>query len=238
MHGCDFGRYTEWKRPESPPKPIDFVIGGVSSGTYTIKTFDINLPEFLKEPRFMSYHFYESGPGWKAQADKFAVNSEKSKAKALWWDYERGTYSILDKRTAFETAEALAWLGQRFPRAGMYANIYDFVANFQKHVGDLANAVEWWVAWPAGNESWEPRWEYPWGKPNRPFSSCRLYQYSWKGVAPDYGATNDKQAMDLDVSVGDDLDKWLGIEQTDEKVWQQIYKVEGLDLRITVEKAV
>lgn len=216
--GIDYGRYTTWARPVDPPQPIDFVIAGVTSGTYQVKSFDVNVPALQLEKRLMTYHFYESGPAWLPQGDLFAKSSALVKSRALWVDYERSTYSKLDKRTAFQVAEMLYWLGERFPRVGIYANIYDFVAFFQKYVGDLADTVEWWVAYPPKNNTNPdivPKWDYIWGGPNRSFESCRFLQYSWTGDAQLYGATNDKKSMDLDSYLGTmaELDEWLDIDE-------------------------
>lgn len=215
-HGIDFGRWTQWRRPENPPQPIDFVVAGITSGRNKVASYEANKPALLKEKRLMAYHFYESGTNWLPQAESFLRTAEELPVRRLWWDYERSGISTLDKRTALETAEALNWLGQRFPRVGIYANIYDFVALFQKFVPQTAREVEWWISYPGNDPNLTPPWKWSWGEPDRPFSSCNLYQYSWKGDAQAYGATNTKKEMDLNVYQGDNLDAWLGIKNGEE----------------------
>ena len=78
--------------------------------------------------------------------------------------------------------------------------------------------MPWWVAWPDENFNSHPGNTFWWNKIHRERNDYIIDQYSWKGYAPDYGATNNKKSMDLDiVNPNINLDVWLGIEEEPEQ---------------------
>lgn len=218
-HGPDFGRWTNWGMPSSSPKPIDFVIMGVTSGNYVLPRALENEQRFIKAPRRQTYHFYEAPINWTKQVDKFLLASERMGAKALWWDYESNNNNIFNKRTALETMEAIKWLKARFAGpVGIYSNLSDYLYYLKPWVGKFMEGVDWWCAYP-----------------DRPITTSEyitmmtrinrgyvMLQYSWRGVAKDYGVLNypgnnvyeaTKASIDLNVFVGGDIDTWLGLEK-------------------------
>ena len=217
MHGIDFGGYTEWKRPLYSPKPIEFVICGVAWGKNKNTTYDINLPEIRKEKRLMTYGFYNGTHEWLAQAEAWLRLSRDAGSKAIWMDWERSSTSVLDDNPqghALRAKSIINFLQNEFDgKIGIYSNFNDYVVYLQPHVVE-ARDWPWWVAWPdesfdtpPGNTTW-------WGNINRERNDYIVDQYSWKGYGPDYGATNDKKSMDLNVvNPAINLDVWLGIEE-------------------------
>jgi GH25 family lysozyme M1 (1,4-beta-N-acetylmuramidase) len=200
-HGVDYGRWTEWRRPEVSPKPIDFIIAGLSSGDYTPPRVEINMPYIRKEPVAMGYHFYESQINWTKQVGLFLRNAERAKVKALWWDYESNERNRFYERTANETMEAIKWLRERFDGiVGLYSNLNDYYVNILPFpVAPFFEDVPWWVAYPDNDPD---DINHPWyEKIGRTHS---FYQYSWSGHGPDYGVYNypDKKAIDLNVFEG------------------------------------
>ena len=211
-HGIDFGRYTTWARNENPPQPVDFVIAGLTSGNYTVPTFEANKDVLLKEKRKMAYHFYEPNYTALVQADLATLRGELIGAQAYWIDWEDTSYHTLDGSDVAKVRDIYTILKKRHKNVGVYSNLDDFTM-IQRYDPELANEVEWWMAYP---DNYPDRTDYPgtWGsKINRGFDTIRFLQYSWSGDAQLYGATNDKKSMDEDVFLGtmDELDAWLGI---------------------------
>lgn len=199
-HGIDFGRWTEWRRPETSPKSIDFVIMGLSSGDYTPPRVEINMPFIQKEKCAMGYHFYESQINWTKQVGVFLRNAERAKVKALWWDYESNERNRFYERTANETMEAIKWLGARFDGiVGLYSNLNDYYVNLQPFIDSFMFSVPWWIAYPDNDPD---NINHPWYE--KIGRSHKFYQYSWTGHGPDWGVYNypDKKAIDLNVYEG------------------------------------
>jgi hypothetical protein len=215
MNGIDFGGYTEWKRPEESPRPIEFVVAGVAWGKNKNTTYDANLPELKKEKRLMTYGFYNGTQDWLEQVKLWKKLSEEAGSKAIWLDWERSRNSVLSdnpQRHARRANNMVSWLLDEFNgKVGIYSNFNDYVVFLQNYV-DVRN-VPWWVAWPDESFSSPPGNTWWWNRIDREKNDYIIDQYSWKGYAPDYGAVNNKKSMDLDVvNPNIDLDVWLGIK--------------------------
>ncbi len=224
-HGIDHGGWTQWALKAVVKKYrryIDFVIMGVGWGTREHKYFSVNLPEILKVKRRMGYFFFNRAPAWEAQADFFLKQLERMKAKAAWLDWERTNHlpnaghGVDETRRLGSQAES-AWKIMAKVQAnfsgpvGLYSNFNDYFL-FQQFEYPI-DTLSWWAAWlddnplfPAGNSLW-------WNVIDRPREDYLIQQYSWTGVASDWGATNTKDKMDLNVVNGSmkDLDEFLGI---------------------------
>jgi hypothetical protein len=220
MHGIDFGGWTEWERPDSSPRPIDFVICGVAWGMSKNLSYDKNLPFIKKEKRLMTYGFYHGQPDWLEQVKLWKKLSEDAGSKAIWLDWERSTYSVLSnnpQRHARRAKNMLSWLLDNFNgKVGIYSNFNDYVVFLQNYV-DVRD-VPLWLAWPDGSFDSPPGNTYWWNRINRERNDYIIDQYGWKGYGPDYGTTNNKKSMDLDAVNPDiNLDVWLGIEDEPEE---------------------
>jgi len=215
--GIDFGRWTTWQRPITSPLPIDFVIAGLTSGTYNVGTYAKNMTAIKKEKRGMLYHFFEPGNAI-LQADVASRAMDESGAKALWLDWETTKNHRLTLADVETFSVLYQTLKERYPRVGMYSNHEDMWF-MQRENPDLAETIEWWLAYPSRDMN-QNEYHYLYkSRIARPFESVRFLQYSWWGDAKAYGVTNENSAMDLNVYMGNvlDLDEWLGV-QPDEPV--------------------
>ena len=215
-HGIDFGGYTEWRRPEYPPMPIDFVVCGVAWGTNSNPTFEKNIEAVKAERRRMTYGFFHTLPDPKKQAERWLVNSDLMDSQFIWVDVERSTRSPLSIRPGHNASRiwtAVEWLQQRIgPKVGVYANFNDYglIDDFEFPFHELP----FWLAWPdndPGPLGGTDRW---WRSIRREKHDNVFDQYSWKGLGPPFGTTNGKKSMDLNVSsmTPAELDRWLEIE--------------------------
>lgn len=226
-HGIDFGRWTQWARPDNPPRPIDFVIAGVTSGNYTIQTYEANKIHLQAEKRLMTYHFYEPHYSAVVQADIYSRRIDELEPKAVWIDWEEYRGYVYGKGDVDKITEMVVRLEDKYPRVGIYANIDDLFI-ISKYNKELVQRVPLWIAYPPGPnspyyektdwEDWPPTvlfgkdWE---GMLGRSWDSVDFLQYDWTGDGPDYGTVNDKLEIDLDVYQGTmlELDNWLGINK-------------------------
>lgn len=211
MHGIDFGGYTEWRRPDTSPLPIDFVICGVAWGATENTYIQSNMPEIQKEKRLMTYGFYHGEPDWKTQAILWLKLSVEAKSKAIWLDWERSSNSVLSinpRNHARRAENILKYLSDNFPgKVGIYSNFNDYIDYLQPYVD--VREYPWWAAWPLDDYNSPVGTDYWWGRINR--DNYTIYQYTWKGYAKDYGVINNKKSIDLDiVNPKVNLDSWLG----------------------------
>lgn len=244
MHGIDYGRWTEWKRPENPPKPIDFVIAGLTSGDYWTTLGRKNVEAVKAEKRRITYHFYEFKTNWVPQVEVALEAAEAVNAHAIAWDYETQGYPWQTnypgskgniERVANETREALKRLGAHYPVL-LYSNFNNYINHLKPYIGHVLNDIELWIAYPhAGGYPPRPG-VLPaslWGKTGRPEDDWKFHQYSWHGDAPAYGAVNEKKEMDLNVFNGteQELDAFLGISEQPPAEWTTQWEIENVRLQ-------
>jgi hypothetical protein len=226
MHGIDFGGYTHWQRPEQSPQPIDFVIAGVAWGKNKNTTYDYNLPALRNEKRLMTYGFYNGTHDWKQQAETWLKLSKDAGSKFIWLDWERSSTSVLSdnpQRHAQRVSSIVGLISDEFGgKVGVYSNFNDYVVFLQNNWRGVRD-IPWWVAWPDESFNSPPGNDWWWNRIDRDRNDYIIDQYSWKGGAAhgeapeDWGITNNKKSMDLDVVNPDiDLDVWLGIKEEEE----------------------
>lgn len=218
-HGVDFGRYTEWEPPEAPPRPIDFVIAGITDGFIELPTFEANKPFLLNVKRLIAYHFFRAVSA-VTQAENFLYHAAQVQPKALAVDWEDTRYHKLTENDVYTLVELFDLLKEHYERVILYSNIDDFEL-IVKYAPEFAKTVDLWIAYPPPPVSvnyektdWEDWPIFDEKRLGRPWSSVLFLQYSWYGHAPSYGAVNNKQEMDLNVFLGtmEELDEYLNIE--------------------------
>lgn len=225
-HGIDHGGWTQWALGAVVKKyrrHIDFVIMGVGWGAHEHPHFEANLPEILKVKRRMGYLFFNRDPAWEAQADFFLKQLERMDARAAWLDWERTNHLPnagygVDETKRLGKQASKAWkiiekvMANFDGPVGLYSNFNDYflLQQFEFPIDTLP----WWAAWPddnplspCGNSWW-------WDIIDRPMGDYLIDQYSWRGIAADWGATNTKDKMDLNIFNGSMklLDEFLRIK--------------------------
>ncbi len=226
-HILDFGRWTQWARPDDSPRPIDGVICGITSGNYPVQTYYANREAVKLEKRKFVYHFFEKGFPAQVQADVFSAHGEFIEPLVYAIDWEEYTKSSTGERVTYGAAEAYELvkiyeiLTSRFPRALVYSNIDDFEI-LVKYVPEFARDCNLWIAYPPGPNSpnfektdWEDWPMYNEERLGRPWSSVKFLQYIWCLDGPTYGTLNNKLEIDGNVFQGTmkELDAWLDINQ-------------------------
>jgi hypothetical protein len=208
-NGIDFSKWA----PEYNyiPNTVHFVIQRLSYGLTTDERYEQHKESIREVPVREAYHYYEMTHPWKEQVDKFLALAEGY--DNVWWDAEENSFgNVFGSRFANETAEALRYLRQVFPNAGLYCNrdIYyllehkldpAWLAEIPLWIADPQNdGIDWYIK---GNE--EPYWGVwrggVWVEFKRPWNSWTYWQTSFSGDPARYGIV-DKKAVDEDVFNG------------------------------------
>jgi len=247
-HGIDFGRWTQWQPPDDPPKPLDFIIAGITSGDYAVQTFEANKIYIAAEERLMTYHFFEP-ISWNSratpqkQADIYSKYADMVGPKALAVDWENTSYFTLGKGDVFNFISMIEILQMRYPRVFMYSNISDFEELIVKYAPEFAKDIDLWIAYPPKSEysEWKNWPIYSEARLGRSWDSVSFLQYSWWGDGEAYGVVGGSPVyMDLNYYQGtmEELDAWLGIQpsedddMSDEKLDQILAKLDEINTSI------
>ena len=229
----DFGRYTQWARPDNPPGPIDAVIYGATSGNYFTQTYEANKDHIKAERRKMLYHFYEPYYSAIHQANRASEAIDYIKPQMNWIDFEEYRGLTFGKEDVTRVGSIVDVLEGRYGvgYVGIYANISDLYT-IAIYKPELVARIPLWIAYPPPPDSANYlRTDYDdwptWGDKlralpgfDREWSTVELLQFDWWASAQDYGALNEKKSMDRSVFLqGDlnDLDIWLGLEPESEE---------------------
>ncbi|MCB2179445.1 hypothetical protein KQH61_05940, partial [bacterium] len=219
-HGIDFGRWRQWAEPDNPPKPLDFVIAGVTSGNHVNQMWEANrvtLADYRENGGIVGlYHFYEPVNAL-SQIKVFMECVEEINPQFVAVDFEE-LYKgqVLGASDAKILKELILALWEYYPRdkVMIYCGHDTWVVNVRKYDPAFFDQVELWLTWPndAGENTVAFHPFYA-SKMGRRFEDVRIFQYSWDGDAPAYGIINGPLDLDLDVYVhAQPFDEWLGIE--------------------------
>ncbi len=225
-HGLDFGGWTVWD-PEMVKEEykdlIDFVIWGIGWGALPHPHYDYMVPIIKKLLRKMIYPFFNRAPAWEKQADFILRTIDLVEPRAVFIDWER-TNHLPNKGYGVDETERLgnqaskAWRIIEKVQAnfdgpvGLYSNFYDYMI-FQRY-GYPLHELPFWATFPDDIPFGTPGTDQFWRWVDRPKGDYLIDQYSWNGHGPDWGTTNGKMKMDLNVFPGGmkELDKFLGIK--------------------------
>lgn len=205
---------SKWCPSFNPPEgKLDFYIQRLSYGLYTDERYHQHKEAGMNVPVREGYHYYKMTQPWHQQVEKFLELAEGY--DNVWWDVEEDRWgNVWGKRMVNETAEALRYLRQVFPNAGLYCN--------RNHYYLLEHYIDWewlaeiplWLAAPVHEPGYdinyfikngEPGWRVwrngRWHTFKRPKGTWTYWQTSFLGDPEEYGITG-KKAVDENVFNG------------------------------------
>lgn len=200
-NGIDFSKWVP--KYTYIPGSVNFVIQRTSYGLNVDEKYEQHKASIREVPVREAYHYYQMNKPWHAQVELFMGLAQGY--DNVWWDAEEDQYgNIFSTRFVNETAEALRYIRQEFPNAGLYCNrdIYYRLERALDH--EWLSEIPLWIADPQhGNdidyfiEQGEPHWSV-WRagvevKLLRPQGSWTYWQCGWLGDPARYGVEDKKQ---------------------------------------------
>lgn len=217
-HGIDFGVWRQWATPDNPPKPLDFVVAGITYGASPNRMYAANklaLQDFSDNGgNLLAYHFY-TPVNALSQVRTIVPHVREVGAFGVAIDWESSAAHTIGKEDVPVLKDIVYSLWNEFPKDKVlvYAshNKWKFLRDIDPH---FADEVELWLTWPIKDPDIDHFHPYYAKYMGRQFDQVRLFQYSWWGDAHAYGVLNDPIYIDLDVYTHKQpFEEWVGASQ-------------------------